>query len=156
MNIFDIRKENYRRLQAEFRLLPQEQRYPEHGALGRFGKFTGVAARYLTHINSGIKRLGDASCQKMEVAFKKPPGWMDEDHGNIVESRSTSGVAKQNPATLIPPQFGLMTEEEFLSRLRSRLDGASPIEVSRILDYFIALEERKKAEADVRNKEGAK
>lgn len=147
MNIFDIRKENYRRLQAEFRLLPQEQKLPRHGELGRFGEFTKVKARFLTHINSGIKRLGPVSCHKMEMAFKKTPGWMDEEHSATVKSVPHSGVAASSQR---------MSEEEFFSQLRGRLEGASPIEVDRILTYLIAVEERKKAEANARIQDGAK
>jgi hypothetical protein len=148
MNIFDIRKENYRRLQAEFRLLPQEQKIASrHGELSRFGAFTGVKARFLTHVNSGIKRLGPVSCHKMEMAFKKTPGWMDEEHSAAVKSASHSGTA-------VPSQG--ISEEDFLSQLRGRLEGASPIEVDRILTYLIVVEERKRAEANARVQDGAK
>jgi hypothetical protein len=155
MDIYTVRFENYKQLQAEFRTLPQESKLGEYGKLKRFGKFTGVSERFLTHVNSKIRRLGDASCQKMEVAFRKPPGWMDETHKPELDSASQGKSAKQNPSTQVPSQ-PYMSEEDFLGRLRARLEGASPIEVDRILTYLIAVEERKKAQADVRNKDGAK
>jgi hypothetical protein len=80
MDITDIRLGNYKELRKRFRKMEDEQGIPERGELNRFGEFTGVNSRYLSHINNERKSIGHATARQLEEAFKLPHGWMDVDH----------------------------------------------------------------------------
>jgi len=76
-NIHQVRMAKYRQLQEEFAGSENERNEPEHGRLHRFGAFTGISERYLSHINNGRKNIGDETARKLEKAFRKPANWMD-------------------------------------------------------------------------------
>src|ERR1700739_2270470 len=78
MELADTRYANYRSLLEEFSRLEQERDLPRRGELGRFAAFTGISAKYLSHINARKKQLGVDSVTKMERAFGKPKGFLSQ------------------------------------------------------------------------------
>lgn len=73
-----IRLRNYRALLCEFKARPGEKGLSNHGMLTRFAKAGAVNVRYLSHINSGRKNIGDTFARQLERGFGKPHGWLDQ------------------------------------------------------------------------------
>jgi hypothetical protein len=80
VDVNEVRLRNYKALMQQFRNRELDRGEPERGVLHRFGTFTEVSPRYLSHVNNGRKHLGADTCRRMERAFKLPHGWMDHDH----------------------------------------------------------------------------
>lgn len=113
MDVNEIRLRNYKVLMQQYRNKELDRGEPERGLLNRFGEFTGVSARYLSHVNNGRKHLGPETCRRMEQAFKLPHGWMDHDH-------------------LGSPAPGTRAEREYLE-LALKLFRESPLEAQSVL-----------------------
>ena len=77
IEITAIRMQRFEELRQEFADLPQEHELSEHGRLRRFGEFTGLSDRYLSHIVNGRKNIGHQTARALETAFRKPANWMD-------------------------------------------------------------------------------
>lgn len=80
MDVNEVRSRNYKALMQQFRNRELDRGEPERGLLNRFGEYTGVSPRYLSHVNNERKHLGAETCRRMEKAFRLPHGWMDHDH----------------------------------------------------------------------------
>ncbi|MEN9885505.1 MAG: hypothetical protein RL758_83 [Pseudomonadota bacterium] len=113
MDVNEIRMRNYTILMQQFRTRELDSGEPERGLLNRFGEFTGVSPRYLSHVNNSRKHLGPETCRRMEQAFKLPHGWMDHDH-------------------LGSPAPGTRAEREYLE-LALKLFRESPLEAQSVL-----------------------
>jgi hypothetical protein len=113
MDINEIRMRNYKLLMQQYRTIELDRGEPERGLLNRFGEFTGVSPRYLSHVNNGRKHLGPETCRRIEQAFKLPHGWMDQDH-------------------LGSPAPGTRAEREYLE-LALKLFRESPLEAQSVL-----------------------
>jgi hypothetical protein len=118
MDINEIRMRNYRLLTQQYRTRALDRGEPERGLLNRFGEFTGVSPRYLSHVNNGRKHLGAETCRRMEQAFKLPHGWMDQDH-------------------LGSPAPGTRAEREYLE-LALKLFRESPLEAQGVLLRYMS------------------
>ena len=105
-------------LMAQFRDRELARGEPERGVLNRFGKFTGVSPRYLSHVNNDRKHLGADVCRRIESAFRLPHGWMDNDH-------------------LGGPGAGTRAEREFLE-LALKLYRESPVDAQGVLLRYMA------------------
>ncbi len=77
MDIQNIRRSNYRSVFAKFAMKLKAETGTSRGALKQFGMATGVSPRYLSHINSMRKEIGDEVARKIEGGFSLPFGWMD-------------------------------------------------------------------------------
>lgn len=80
MDINQIRFSNYQALFRQFVEDEQAQGIDDRGTLARFGAKCGIGHKYMSHINSRRKNIGDKSARAMEKAFRKPHGWLDVDH----------------------------------------------------------------------------
>lgn len=85
-----IRLQNYNALMREFRDRPEEANLPKHGLLRRFGAHAGLSSAYLSQINVGHKNIGDTTARRMEKAFGRPHGWLDNDHSKEDTQARTS------------------------------------------------------------------
>jgi hypothetical protein len=92
MDIYDIREQNYRLLLVAFSQKLMDELGTDHGLLDKFAKFTDTSPRYLSHVNSGRKKLGDESCRKFESAHKLPHGWMDQTHSKPTGDKEREAV----------------------------------------------------------------
>lgn len=119
MDVNEVRLRNYKVLMQQYRNKELDRGEPERGLLNRFGAFTDVSPRYLSHVNNGRKHLGPDSCRKMEQAFRLPHGWMDHDH--------LGGT----PAT------GSRAEREYLE-LALKLFRESPVEAQAVLLRYMS------------------
>lgn len=88
--IRDIRYANFRALLTRFEEKCSREGTPVYALLKQFGEFTGVSARYLSHLNNRRKAVGDLSAATLEKAFGLPLGWMDVDH-----SREAANLGEQ-------------------------------------------------------------
>lgn len=113
MDVNEIRMRNYKILMQQYRTRELDRGEPERGLLNRFGEFTNISPRYLSHVNNGRKHLGAETCRRMEQAFKLPHGWMDQDH-------------------LGGPAPGTRAEREYLE-LALKLFRESPLEAQSVL-----------------------
>jgi hypothetical protein len=132
--INEIRKRNYDALLLQFRQKEIQAGEPDRGFLNRFGAFVGISPRYLSHINNARKQIGSDTARKIELAFKLPHGWMDQDH--------LGGVSASD-----------RTEREFVE-LALRLFRESPLEAQSMLlkyagDRMLALSVAKKGKKAV-------
>lgn len=118
MDVNDTRIQNYKTLMAQFRDRELDRGEPERGLLNRFGEFTGVSPRYLSHVNNGRKHLGADTCRRIEQAFRLPHGWMDHDH-------------------LGGPSPGTRAEREYLE-LALKLFRESPVEAQGVLLRYMS------------------
>lgn len=119
MDINEIRLKNYRELLLRFRRMEEEQGLVgERGLLRRFGEFTRVSPRFLSHVNNGRKNIGDDTARAFEAAFKLPHGWVDHDH-------------------VTGPMLGGRGEKEFIE-LALMLYRQSPIDAQAALMRFMA------------------
>lgn len=118
MDVNEIRLRNYKVLLAQFRDRGLDRGEPERGVLNRFGEFSGVSPRYLSHVNNGRKQLGGDVCRRIEEAFRLPHGWMDNDH-------------------LGGPGAGTRSEREFLE-LALKLFRESPVDAQSVLLRYMA------------------
>lgn len=117
MDINEIRMRNYRDLLLRFKGMPENKGLPDHGMLKRFSEFTGVSARYFSHINNGRKNIGGKTARTIEEAFGLGRGWFDINHDEQIESASKS-------------------ESEFLGMALS-LYRQSPVEVQALLMQYM-------------------
>jgi hypothetical protein len=118
MDINEIRMRNYKLLMQQYRSKELDRGEPERGLLNRFGDFTEISPRYLSHVNNGRKHLGAETCRRMEQAFKLPHGWMDHDH-------------------LGSPAPGTRAEREYLE-LALKLFRESPLEAQGVLLRYMS------------------
>lgn len=126
---------NYKTLMQQFRNRELDRGEPERGVLNRFGEFTGISPRYLSHVNNGRKHLGADTCRRMEESFRLPHGWMDQDH-------------------LGGPAPGTRAEREYLE-LALKLFRESPVEAQGVLlrymsDRMMSATTKPEAESDAR------
>ena len=63
----------------------------EAGSAEKLARRTGSNAAYLSQIRTRRRRMGDAVAAKLERATGKPPGWMDQPHGNADDAPWSSG-----------------------------------------------------------------
>lgn len=118
MDANEIRKANYDALYRDFCEKEAREGLPPRGSLNRFGDFTGINPRYLSHIKGGRKQIGADIARQLEQAFGKPHGWLDRDHVGGVDSNTRA-------------------EREFLA-LALRLFRVSPLEAQSVLVNFAA------------------
>lgn len=78
-----IRRTNLATLSVRYRTLEQ------------LSAKTGITASYLSQIRGGYRQMGDAAARKIERAFRKPVGWMDQTH----ETSEPSNAGNISPVT---------------------------------------------------------
>lgn len=87
-SIQHIRYVNMQALYKRFcAMYPDE---PERGMLRRFGQYTHISPRYLSHIRNGRKAIGHNIARQLEQAFGLPESWMDVSHDGIDSNASNT------------------------------------------------------------------
>jgi len=94
-SIHQIRKMRYNDLKMEFSQLPQEKGRPLRGQLERFGAFTSISPRYLSHIENDRKNIGEETARKLENAFNKPQFWLDTEPRSDQLSNAGETIIKE-------------------------------------------------------------
>lgn len=89
MDINEIRMGNYKALINKFQARADQRGLANHGLLKRFGEFSGLSPKYMSHINHNRKNIGGVIARKLEAAFDMPHGWLDNIHEN--ETRGEFG-----------------------------------------------------------------
>ncbi|WP_175795941.1 hypothetical protein [Burkholderia anthina] len=125
--IKQIRRENFLFLFEQFKervrqTLPSE---PDRGMLKRFAEQLGISDKFVSHINTGRKPIGDKSAQKIEAAMGLPRGWMDEAHSE--ESVESLSPLKQEVVAMVVELLKSGSEEgaaEVMKLVREKMSGA--------------------------------
>lgn len=56
------------------------------GTIAALSERTGIPASYISQVKGGYRKLGDAAARKVEAAYRKPVGWMDQPIGQSPEN----------------------------------------------------------------------
>lgn len=56
------------------------------GTIAALSERTGIPASYISQVKGGYRKLGDAAARKVEAAYRKPLGWMDQSIGQSPEN----------------------------------------------------------------------
>ena len=101
MNVKSIRRENARALAKSV------------GGIHHFALKLNKAQSQVSHIigKSPIKNIGDKMATEIELAFDKPPGWLDQEHYQIEKNQAVYYIHSGQSAVLCQ-QVPLITWEE--------------------------------------------
>ncbi|HDR9065512.1 TPA: hypothetical protein ACU967_002270 [Burkholderia contaminans] len=124
--IKQIRRENFLFLFEQFKervrqTLPSEK---DRGMLKRFSEQLGISDKFVSHINTGRKPIGDRAAQKIEEALSLPRGWMDETHAE--EAIDALSPLKQEVVAMVVELLKSGSEEgaaEVMRLVREKMTG---------------------------------
>lgn len=102
MLVTETRYQNYLKLLAEFKeeVRRKDPGAPTKGMLQLFADHCDIPRVYGSHIDSKYKNIGPQSARKMERAFGRHTGWMDEPHA----SASSKSDAAAEPVIVGEPE----------------------------------------------------
>ncbi|SIT50474.1 hypothetical protein BN2476_830045 [Paraburkholderia piptadeniae] len=123
----EIRRENFLFLFEQFKervrqTLPSE---PDRGMLKRFAEQLDISDKFVSHINTGRKPIGDKTAMKIEDSMGLPRGWMDETHSE--ESVENLSPLKQEVVAMVVELLKSGSEEgaaEVMKIVREKMTGA--------------------------------
>lgn len=93
--IHAVRRRNFHLLFAEW-----EAANPGRGAVRRFAEAHNLPENYITQLRSDRKNIGDEWAMKLEKAFKKPKGWLDQHHTELEPRDQEERVFLETAAAL--------------------------------------------------------
>lgn len=119
-----IRHKNLIRLLREFAVEHhQTTEISRRGVLKDFSAFTGMDYNFCSQLKQRKRAVTEDTAAKLEIAFKKPPGWMSSDHGQLTEHALVLAARFQR----LPPDFQQKIEEDLgIYELASSAKKASP------------------------------
>lgn len=78
--VSEIRRVNYHELKKRFMEREAAEGRPKVGVIQRLAEQAGIAAAYLSHINTDRRPIGGTVARKLEAVMGLPVGWMDTEH----------------------------------------------------------------------------
>jgi transcriptional regulator with XRE-family HTH domain len=119
--IEDVRRENLRRLRDEIGSVQE--------LADRIGKSQSQVSQWLNasaHSASGKPRtISSGSCREVEKALKRPDGWMDVEHQDLIAAPTSEAVALRKLFSEVSAEVRLLAVYRFASPdQRELIDGA--------------------------------